>query len=465
MLLGLTQIFLAYLHESPLLKRTAAQLLARFPLLSRVCLLSLGGAFFSFACESNPAYNGGGNGDGEGSGSANALGGGTAEGGIDLGSAGHDGNGASSGTGDGDGDGGPVCENVSSDVELAPIYLAFAFDVSGSMGQYDRPQWWHDPAKKWKPVVEATTAFFEDPESVGISASMGLFPAQAEKCDSGSYSTPEVAMTALPSTSFATTFGAYEAEVSDSEILVDGNWRGGTPTLAAFGGTAGYLSSFQAANPEAKFAVVLVTDGTPQGCGDDDAIGPIATAAETLYDGGSGVPTYVIGIENPTTPPAELPDGWADWGSGGNGDCTDPSVPCTPPNALADLHSVAEKGGTTEAFLIDTADPAATKANFRRAIDAIRTKAISCELPIPEHPKAGMTFDKDKIDVTVTVGSNTSRLDYDPTCTASDAWHYDDEDDASEIILCPDTCAGIQSQPGADLNVDFLCEDRPIVIH
>src|SRR6188768_1406237 len=45
----------------------------------------------------------------------------------------------------GGGGGGPVCETVSAAAELPPVYLAFAFDVSGSMGQLDQPRWWHDP--------------------------------------------------------------------------------------------------------------------------------------------------------------------------------------------------------------------------------------------------------------------------------------------------------------------------------
>src|SRR6188768_1174252 len=90
----------------------------------------------------------------------------------------------------GGGGGGPVCETVSAAAELPPVYLAFAFDVSGSMGQLDQPRWWHDPESKWQPVVEATSAFFEDSSSQGLSASMALFPALEDHCEAENYEDP-----------------------------------------------------------------------------------------------------------------------------------------------------------------------------------------------------------------------------------------------------------------------------------
>jgi hypothetical protein len=345
---------------------------------------------------------------------------------------------------------------------LAPIYLAFAFDVSGSMGHYDCPNWWHDPDAKWTPVREATQAFFEDADSVGSSASMAFFPSAGDKdtkCAAGTYETPDVAMTQLPSSLFATAFDGYETGVGSP--LAGGTWRGDTPTLAAFTGTSVYLDQFVMAEPEAKFAVVLVTDGLPQGCpnGADNMVSSVATAVGNLYDAGNGVRTYVIGIENPTVPPVEPPTygGWDGWS------CSGASEPATPPDTLGALNEVAVAGGTTEAFLIDTGDPVATQANFRAAIDVIRTEAISCELGIPPHPRGG-TFDADKIDVSYTLGDETNRFDYDPDCDVEGAWHYDDEDSPTQIVLCQATCEFIQSSPGAELNVDFLCENRPAVV-
>src|SRR5687768_10563298 len=67
----------------------------------------------------------------------------------------------------------PTCASASTATELRPVHLAFAFDVSGSMGKGDEA--WHDKALKWDPVVLATRTFFEDPTSDGLSASMTFF--------------------------------------------------------------------------------------------------------------------------------------------------------------------------------------------------------------------------------------------------------------------------------------------------
>lgn len=421
------------------------------------------------ACDTNPAFDDEGSDDGLGGdrggdddGNGNGLGG-DRGGGLDV-------DGSGGGRNGGTGGGGPVCEQTSAEAELAPIFLAFAFDVSGSMGHFDLCRWWHDPDAKWTPVREATAAFFEDADSTGISASMALFPhiTDAIECTAATYETPDVTMRTLPDDAFGDVFTAYEEEVDTNMDgdLRGGAWRGGTPTLAAFQGTANYLDTFRAANSDAKFAVVLVTDGLPQGCPGQNDVTLVATAAGTLLTD-EGVPTYVIGIQNPTDPPGGwdapvLPSGWASWGTC-EASCSGGSAPCVPPDTLGALDAIAAAGGSETAFLIDTNDPDATKTAFKNAINAIRTKAISCELGIPPKPGGG-TFDKDKINVSRTLGDETTPLSYDPDCSEDDAWRYDDEDDPSYIELCPDTCDDVRGTPGTDLNVDFLCDVRPDVI-
>src|SRR5690606_26028752 len=202
--------------------------------------------------------------------------------------------GEDNGTGDGDDNiDGPVCESSSTEARLVPVYLAFAFDVSGSMGKIEDSSCF-DPEFKWKPVVEATSAFFSAESSQGLHASMSLFPARDDKCDQSSYQEPEVPLQELPSSAFSAALQAYEDEVAE-----DG-WRGNTPTLAAFSGTLSSPDDARAADPTARFAVVLVTDGKPQGCdgGDIENITSAVTAAQ-----GTGVATYVIGVKQPTGQP------------------------------------------------------------------------------------------------------------------------------------------------------------------
>lgn len=352
---------------------------------------------------------------------------------------------------------GAVCEEASSAAEPTPVFLGFAFDVSGSMGKLDSPNWWHDPAAKWAPVALAISAFFENPASAGLQASMALFPADDDGCDSSSYLTPNVPMTGLPAATFAAELAAYEAEVGSP--LAGGDWRGGTPTHAAIRGVADYLESIRASSPSAEFALVLVTDGLPQGCDEDladiiDLVGELSAA---------GIDTYVIGIENPTVPPSDLPEGWDDWGECDAGDGGG-DTPCTPPATLQALDDIAAAGATGSAFLIDTGDPAATEVAFQVAIEAIRSDAISCSLPIPPHPVPGMTFDGDKIDVSTTSAGTSATLPYDETCSLPVGWHFDDPSSPTHIELCDSTCASVRAASDSAIDVDFLCEPRIDVV-
>jgi hypothetical protein len=378
--------------------------------------------------------------------------------GLDLG--GGIGQGASSGA-DGEGGNGPVCETDSSEAELSPVYLAVAFDVSGSMGHLASPAWWTDPDLKWTPAAEAMRAFFEDPIAEGISASMTLFPGpeEASKCQASSYGDPDVPMTPLPSSAFDAVLDDYEDEVGTP--LAGGDWRTDTPTLAAVEGLAASLEALRAQEPDAKFALVLVTDGLPAGCPDVTINAVAAAIAEVLAD---GVPTYVIGIQNPTEPPDELPASWDDWGTCPGGADGGGDTPCelTQDN-LAALELLAIAGGT-EAFLVDTEDPIATQEALTAAMLAIALETVSCAVPIPPHPDPGGTFEPDKIDVFAQIDGESVRLGYDETCEVPLSWHYDDEADPTAIELCPETCATVQADPNGSLSVEFLCEPREPVV-
>jgi hypothetical protein len=318
--------------------------------------------------------------------------------------------------------GSSVCATVSAAATLEPVYLAFAFDVSGSMGKGDYP--WHDASLKWEPVVAATRSFFEAEASAGLQASLTAFPIDAdedERCDPESYGEPDVAMTELPSSTFGEALDAIREE----------DWRGGTPTLAVVGGVLTYLDEYRAEHP-GKYALVLVTDGYPQDC-DDDSIESVADAVAAVA---SEIPTYVIGVKNP---PLTDEDG------------------DEAPDTVTNLAEVAHAGGTGDAFIIDTGDPAATSAAFQAAITAIRGVAVACNLDVPPPPD-GRTFEKDHVLVSYTSDGTETALTYDAECALPDAWHYDDLEHPAQVILCPSTCATVETDPSAELSVGFTCE-------
>ncbi|AUX46770.1 hypothetical protein SOCE26_082790 [Sorangium cellulosum] len=393
-----------------------------------IALLTVGAV--GAACGSNgtgdvggSSQNSGGAGSGTGSGAGDTFGG-------DVGGGGNGGDGDGAGSGEGG-----SCATQSAEADLEPVYLAFAFDVSGSMGMEDEP--WHDKELKWDPVVAATKQFFADPLSRGITASLTFFPSdngdteaeKAIKCNAATYATPDVPPTLLPSPAFAQSIDAVTPAPGEA-------WRGGTPTKFAVEGTLAFVEQQRQAVP-GKYAIVLVTDGVPAGCGREaNAIQEVVTVAERARD--ILIPTYVIGVANPPHPEA-------------------------PPETIGDMGRVAEAGGTERAFIIDTGNPAATTAAFKAAVDAIRGGAVSCTVAIPPAPD-GRTFDEQRVRVTYTSGNDApTALTYDQECESENAWRYDNPQNPAQIVLCESACAAIQADPEAALGVDFTCEDVIVV--
>lgn len=317
-----------------------------------------------------------------------------------------------------------ACAVASTEVGLLPVHLAFAFDVSGSMGKGDKA--WHDKKLKWDPVVRATRSFFEDASTMGLSASLTFFPGDGdedERCDAQRYAVPDVPMTALPSPAFYSAIQAIEPKD-------EGDWRGGTPTLFVLQGTRGFLKTL-AEKQRGKFVMVLVTDGYPQGC-DDAADSVDAVVAEARAAAAEGVRTYVIGVANPPISGA--------------------------PDTVTDLQKVAVAGQTEKTYLIATGNESATAEAFKSAVSAIKEAAASCEVAIPA-PEPGRSFDKRKVAVNLKLDGGQSRaLDYDAECKSKDAWHYDDVADPKRIALCAETCDAVQAEPKLRVEVQFACE-------
>ena len=319
---------------------------------------------------------------------------------------------------------GSACASQVSEARLQPVYLAFVFDVSGSMGKGDTE--WHDRALKWDPVVAATKAFFADQTAMGISASLVFFPGPDDICDAATYAAPAVPMTPLPSPEFAAAIDLVTPATED-------DWRGGTPTLHVLEGTIGYLEPLEEAEPDAVHAIVLVTDGNPAECEEEgNSLANVQAAVAAVAE---RIPTYVVGVQNPPVDGA--------------------------PDAVTNLNQIAVAGGTTQAFVIETGDPEQTAADLTAIVNGIRSTAVSCNVPIPT-PPGDQVFDPSRVNVSVTDGSgNQLALGYDETCVAPETWRYDDATNPTAIVLCDVTCSAVQVDTAAQLSVEFGCTTRP----
>jgi hypothetical protein len=336
--------------------------------------------------------------------------------------------GEGSGTG-----GGASCASSSAEATLAPVYLVFLLDESGSMGDGEHGK----RAEKWDPVTEALNAFFADPDSAGITASLGLFPLDKNKttgiadskfgtdCDASAYGAPAVTPTALPN---ASVFKDAMAALTPPN-----EW--GTPTFPAIVGTLDYAESLLAEDSSRKVAVVMVTDGDPTQCTSDDKdeTNNVTNTAKAAAAKADHIPTYVIGVGK----------------------------------SLKSLDAIAAGGGTEKAFIVSADDPNQTPEQTRTqlldAINEIRGNSISCELPMPS-PPAGKKLDPDKVNVHFAgQGKPDVSLEYGTECTGSAAWHYDDEAKPTKILLCDATCSSVKSDPMGKLSVEFACKDRVVV--
>ena len=327
-----------------------------------------------------------------------------------------------------------VCAARNAASELRRVYLAFAFDVSGSMGgtggdaelRYNT---------KWVPVVAATKAFFAEHESAGISAAMTFFPGPdaATRCTDAPYLVPNVPQTLLPSPAFATAIDGLDLRARTSATggyVPSPNWRSSTPTLFAFNGTVASLQSVKDTPANATRAVVMVTDGVPEQC---DGANDIQLVVDAVRN--SGVLTFVVGVANPPQANGVV-------------------------NNLDNLNLIAAAGGTEQAFIIATGDPAQTEADFKAVIDEIRGVAVSCNIEIPL-PPSGTDFIPEQVNVTYgSGGAGDVPLAYDPDCVADDAWRYDNPDAPASIVLCTNTCGQVQQDVSARLVVEFGCERR-----
>lgn len=312
-----------------------------------------------------------------------------------------------------------VCAAQSAASELRRVHLAFLLDVSASMGNNEARF-----NAKWLPIVAAAEAFFAEEDAAAISASLTFYPAgnNNTRCADDTYLAPHVPATNLPSVTFSTAIQGLGRTPT-------AQWATATPVLHAFNGTVASLPTTEDGS-DLLTAVVLVTDGVPQGC--SAAANDVAAVAAAVR--ASGVRTFVIGVSNPP--------------GLGNGDNLD------------NLHLIAEAGGTEAAFIVQTGDPATTQAEFKAVIDGIRGVSVSCNMEIPL-PPAGTEFVPEKVNVLY--GSSDQpeiSLSYDPECADINGWRYDDPAAPSSIVLCEAACLTAQRDASARLNVEFGCERR-----
>jgi hypothetical protein len=313
-----------------------------------------------------------------------------------------------------------ACVSSTANAHLAPMNLVFIYDRSGSMGD---PAEGGDPNVKWIPLTAGMTAFFGDPGSKGINASLEFFPlgGSLDSVCAYDYSSPKVPLTS-DTTQVISAIQATQPQ-------------GGTPTLPALQGAVKYAQGVAAQHPDEKTAVVLVTDGEPgfyqngqsiPGCTNND-VAHVASTAQVSYVGQPSIPVYVIGVG---------PD-------------------------LGNLNVIAQSGGTSTAFMVAVNDPNATKQQLLTALNTVRAQQVSCDFAFPA-PPAGEQLDPLRVNVAFESSSGEQVLSYSADCAGGTGWHYDNPAAPSRVLLCPQTCSAVQADQSGGLKLAFGCQTKGV---
>ncbi len=322
----------------------------------------------------------------------------------------------------------PACVGVTSRGNLRPLNMIVVMDRSGSMASGNR----------WSGASTAMAAFFEDSASAGIDVALEFFPLavtgstgdgcapSSTTCGAAACSNPMVPLGTLQSASAPT--DAHEAALvaALSDPAVDPP-NGGTPSYPAADGALQWAKTQQVAEPDEAYAFVFVTDGDPTEClqtSTPNTNNEIRILAEDAFDD-NGIRTYTIGM-------------------------TGANIPA--------LDDIAASGGTSSAFVIGNGTATQIASDLLAALQAIAGQAAACSFPL-SNPGG---FDPDSAVVThsSSSGMSTSLVRRDDATTCGGGWYYDDNVNPTQVNLCPSTCAAVQGDPGASVDVTLGCSGQ-----
>jgi hypothetical protein len=367
-----------------------------------------------------------------------------------------------------------------------PEPIAIYLMLDNSLSMKDNDKWKNavaainsfvktDPAlgAKWTCVGEdgksvAPPANLAAPGAGAISVAIQYFhPKNAgsnpNECDGNAHATPAVSMAALPGNG---------ANITAS--LAGTAPESNTPTVGSLIGGTKYCQNYEAANPGKKCALVLVTDGQPNGCGlsakcADGSLDCVdAKSATTLTptakrahdDAAHSVVTFTVGMSGVTKEGFALLDAIA---IAGGSDCT----PNTPGNETCNVTTSGADGLLEALKTIRKSVQVTSTANQSVTTTSTVSTTLACEWAIPK-PTGNQIFDKDLVNISYSGTGGSERLGNVPTKTdcaaATGGWYYDDPNTPKRILACPQTCNVIQNMENVKLQVLIGCSTVPAIV-
>lgn len=315
----------------------------------------------------------------------------------------------------GDGAGGAeACASAKLEATLTPLGILVMFDKSGSMEKND----------KWGSASGALVDFVSDPKTAGLRLGLRFFPdagCDDATCDASICAQPLI--DAMPLTADPAPGDAQEGALVAAIEANGPDDGGGTPISAALAGGLAWATAYRAAHPGDNAAVLLLTDGAPNGCDEDE--GNIVGLAEGALQQ-AGVRTFAVGL------------------SGSN-------------EGLMD--DIAQAGGTEHGFFVDSGSSA--KDDLLAALAAIQGSVLGCEIAMPA-ASGDQAVDPAEVNVTYTPGDGGAPVTVPQVagaqaCADLPAWYYDDPASPTKIVLCPAACGAVQGDAHASLEVVLGC--------
>jgi hypothetical protein len=284
---------------------------------------------------------------------------------------------------------------------------------------------------KWDYTLDGLNTFLNDPASAGLELGLGYFP-DAGQCDGSGYDVPSVPLGVLPE----------HAPVLGASLLAR-QPVGNTPLEGALRGVTNYCLRFNAEHPEASCVAVLITDGAADEC-DARSAADLAAIAASAREG--GVITYAAGMQG------------ADFGvldaigAAGGGDC-DPEQPGFACDLTANRQALV-------AALDSIRDRTRTQLRIERHTE-VQREVLPCQWQLPPAP-SGAALDPERVNVRLSLGGEAQdalpKVVDSASCNASGGWYYDDALAPSQVLACPVTCAALQAESQARVDLLLGCK-------
>ena len=123
------------------------------------------------------------------------------------------------------------------------------------------------------------------------------------------------------------------------------------------------------------------------------------------------------------------------------------------------MDQIAVAGGAASAFLVGNVNAA---EELIAALKAIQGTAVSCEFKMPASDN-GKPVDPTQVNVDYVPGNGGKPVSFGQVASQADCteqkggWYYDDAKLPTKITLCPSTCAAVQSDAKAKVEVLLGC--------